>query len=166
MDELTDLQLEIVSQHLKKYCIGEKCISRLVLYDNVKSFLDPQLTDYKFEQIISEYIKSGKLQGFTTRLGKKGGICRAGAFTERDNKKLEKKYCNVSIGGKIYKVKLKKELLTFVTCVLGGQTSIGRGQLHINNSNFRLPTQAKPVDILENFVKVILNGKQIEQGPK
>jgi hypothetical protein len=121
----SDEQRETILNVLKRICVGEVCISRPDLYEEVKDKLN-DMSALQFSNAISQEIRWNKFSGFETRRGKNGGICAVGAFSEREKAKAEAESraikTPVEISGKAMLVRARpKRLHDFISIVLNGK---------------------------------------------
>ena len=164
-DILTQAQLKQIHSVLDRYCVGQTCISRSRLYEEIKGPLGLTIEQYLFEQAITAAIKTGRLKGFETRAGKHGGICRAGAFDDHDRQRKEKvaqrkprkKYCAVTIDSIKHEVSLKPDKIEqFVVNILQGKKA-KKGHIAIDSTEYILPDTINTSKLLKEFVKKHLN---------
>jgi hypothetical protein len=155
---LTPTQLEAIKSVLESSCIGESCINRDIVYSAVIANGTPiNMEPYQFAKALTGVIKYGLVLGFETRKGRAGGICRRGAFENRDKQKKNRAKCSIRINGITYSVNVSVQTaVTFVTKVLNGvEAAQGDGNVLVNNLMFKIPDTSNTQSITENYLKAI-----------
>lgn len=161
---LTDDQLLSIQSALDISCTGQFCISREVLYEQLKGPLALDIELYQFEKIMTYAIKSGKIKGFETRTGQNGGICRAGVFAEHDKKRRKTKedICTISIDDKVYRIKNNAaQVSALMLSVFRAEPTNNNPSLYINSVGYKLPKDIKPTEILEDYILNVLGASKV-----
>lgn len=123
--------LSYIQKVLEQSCIGDVCLSRSQLYEELKGPMKLDIEQYQFEQALTSAIKNKRIIGFETRSGRTGGICRVGAFSKKSS-------CTIAIGAVIYDVPVPEEQANlFLTQVLNAIQSY-TGNIVINQTKYIL----------------------------
>ncbi len=168
---LTDSTLEVIKKILEESCVGEVCVRRSVIYEAVKQHITLDAEQYQFEQALTYAIKNNLLPGFETRSGRAGGICRAGAFSKRDEDRKSKqppikKQSYITVGKLTYKVPLTQDAARgFIVNILQATpTGAEQPDLFLNNEPFWF-SKLTAKQLLENYISDS-HGVEIEKSPE
>jgi hypothetical protein len=167
---LNNEAIEIIQKILEASCNGEVCLRKAVIYEEVQKYVDVGMELYRFEQALTDALKSGKIAGFETRPGRAGGVCRCGAFSNRDKLRQSKRpkapdTCYLTIGKATYKVPLsEQETENFVVKVLDGEetNSPDTNVIHVNTKPYHVPHLTAVSRIVHNYMDYI--GSNLIEG--
>jgi hypothetical protein len=95
---LSNKHIKTIQRILKENCKGEDCITRLKVFERLKLEEPLEIEPYKFSQLLTNAIRTGKIIGFETKVGRNGGIRKSiRPKTVRDN--LKEKMGNFAKSG-------------------------------------------------------------------
>jgi len=77
---IQDNHLQILISVLKESCIGDRVVSRSVIFSKFESKAKSGLEIYKFNKSLSFFIKDGTIGGYEIKQGCKGGVYRKPAM--------------------------------------------------------------------------------------
>lgn len=154
--ELDKNQIEYIQKVLEKSCIDHVCISKAKLYSELKDVINLDIEQSAFEKWLTDAIKNGQLNGFESRVGKYGGICKKGAFDKN-------KICTIELAdGTIYETKTKEsEVVWFILNTLDGKLS-STGTIKINKLSYNVSEKVNSFELFDTFLLDFCNAKKIK----
>lgn len=141
-ENLDDIHIAEVKAILEQRCVERSCVKRLDVFEELKVRLpEMKMEPYRFEKQISEALKDGRIEGYTTRPGKNGGICKDDAFGRKEF---------ITIGNKSFEApRINIEYL--IERILGGKEDEA-GNVRFRDKSYTLPKTIHAERLLEALI--------------
>lgn len=163
-NHLTNYQIDYIKNVLEKSLPtgSNVCISRSKLFESIKDILGLNIEQYQFERAITTAIREKKIEGFATKHGRNGGICRLDALTKVKLKNL--KTCTVTIQNILYFVKASETQMLTLISELGGTPSQNDDSIYINNKAYKLPASIDSFKMLKTIINILYGAKRLSDN--
>jgi len=149
-NQFTEEQINLIQETLDISIQGDDRIPKKILFEAINERVPLEMEQYQFEYLLTRAIRSGTVRGYEVRQGRGGGVCKAGAFKEKDAKR--KKSVSVTFNGRTLSVPDSKRKLLASLLSEASEGEGGNGNLFVNNRLYSIPEKIDTLTFLEKYL--------------